>query len=296
MVMRLCVVISSIGRTDRLDSLLESLAEQTDKSFVVGVCDQSEDRRVAQVADKYRTRLNIFTTTSGRGLSRGRNAVVGAAGHDVTHLIFPNDTSSFAPTLIADLRRAHANADVIALSYVHDDRARYEFKAGTYPLTALNVWRIIEPAMVLSRRAYDLAGGFDNSLGTGSGTPWQSGEGTDLLLKLLGEPLDVVWDPSICVSGVSQNFGLTTSERRAKLRVYGRGYGFLLAKWRYPIWRCALALFGPLVAGIKSLSISVVFDALPSMVGRAEGLCDGVKYLHTRQPRNFETRIENVIK
>lgn len=270
--MNICVAVSSIGRTGRLHGLLESLAEQSDKFFTVGICDQSTNGSVAEVAESFRGRLDLFVTSSPRGLSRGRNLIVQSAPDDVSHFIFPNDTSRLPATTIADLKYRHAGVDIIALSYINDGDPRYTFPAGHYDLDAANVWKIIEPAMVLSRRALELAEGFDEDLGAGSSTLWQSGEGTDLLLKLRGRNLSIAWDPELQVLGVPEEFGLTRTAHLNKLRGYGRGYGCIHRKWSYPLGKKIRICVAPWIkAAIPNSGIGVQ-QASAISLGRVEGL------------------------
>lgn len=270
--MYICVVVSSIGRNSSFDRLLQSLAAQNEKAFEVGVCDQSENGIVSSLVDEYRTRLNISVVRTGRGLSRGRNAVIANASSNVTHFVFPNDSSVLSPDFMSNLYARHQDADVVALSYVHDGTPRYKFPAGTYPLNLNNVWKIIEPGMVLSKRVLEVAGGFDERLGTGCNTPWQSGEGTDLLLRLTREKLVMKWDPDIGVEGVSQAYGLGPRERRRKLRSYGRGYGYVLTRWKYPFSKRIKCVFGPFAQFLSQTHQHSLLDAAYSSLGRAEGL------------------------
>ena len=91
--------------------------------------------------------------------------------------------------------------------------------------------------MILKRQVIEDAHGFDEEIGTGARTPWQSGEGTDLLLRVLDRrPLLVRWLPQVTVTGVRQAHGLTESEARRKLRAYGRGFGYVAARHALP-WR-----------------------------------------------------------
>src|SRR3546814_16275849 len=96
--------------------------------------------------------------------------------------------------------------------------------------------------ILMRRSLFDAIGGFDERIGPGSATPWQVAEGTDLLLRALRERPDLatrfVWlPPEVHVDGISTGFGLTTAERRRKLRAYGRGTGPALWLPRHPWWR-----------------------------------------------------------
>jgi len=281
--MLLCVVISSLGKTERLNELLKSLAAQTCADFVVGVCDQSTDGSVSRTVQEFSTELEAFTVTSSRGLSRGRNAVIMRADDRITHFMFPNDTSTLPSTFVADFYERHGDADVVAVSYLDGGIPRHVFPASKAGLEEENVWQIIEPGMLLSRTAIDMAGGFDEDLGTGARTPWQSGEGTHLLLSLRGRQVTVHWDPGLTVLGVPEDYSLNASERRAKLRAYGRGYGYVLSTWGYPLSRRMKAVGGPVVRAVRGKSGKALVDAVYASTGRAEGVIGGMRDRGRRQ-------------
>lgn len=268
----LCVVISSIGQTDRLRDLLRSLGHQQSGNFVVVVCDQSADGSVTETCSEFRGAMNIIITTSMRGLSLGRNTAIAAAPEECTHFMFPNDTSSLPRTLMAELAKLHEEADIVVMSYVDDNGVRYRFPAGREDLTFSNVWKAIEAGTVISKRVINHTGGFDSSLGTGSSGPWQSGEGTDLLIRAMSAKPKVHWAPDLRVNGVAQDFGLDPKLRRQKLRAYGRGYGRVLSKWKYPLRARCKACLGAFVRAADPRNQMTFVDAFYSSVGRLEGV------------------------
>ena len=287
--MLLCVVISSLGKTDRFRLLLASLAAQTRHDFVVGVCDQSSDGSVTAAVREFGAELIMFTVASSRGLSRGRNEVIRHADPRVTHFMFPNDTSTLPKTFVADLYERHQDADVLAVSYLDGGVPRRAFPVSHAELDAENVWQIIEPGMVLSRTALEIGGPFDEELGTGAPSPWQSGEGTHLLLGLRGRPLTVHWDPGLAVLGVPEDYSLTATERRAKLRAYGRGYGYVLSTWNYPLTRRVKAIGGPILRAALNNSGKALFDSLYASTGRLEGVIGGARE-RRRRPDSGRTQ------
>jgi len=268
---KLCIVVSSIGRSDRLEGLIESLRAQTSTNFVLGICDQGPDGIVTRIVGAVPSDLGWFVTTSEPGLSAGRNSVIRAAPSDVTHFAFPNDTSRLAPDFVDAIHAHAATADIIAVSYVHDGTSRYRFPAGTYAVDRSNVWSIIEPAMVLSRDLLNQIVGFREDLGTGSANWWQSGEGTDLLLRAIEcRCWNTVWAPEIKVGGVSQGFGLSDLARRQKLRSYGRGYSCVLVNHKYSVIRILLAIAAPACRGLIRRDIDFQ-DSYYTSLGRLEG-------------------------
>jgi hypothetical protein len=76
--------------------------------------------------------------------------------------------------------------------------------------------------MFVTPEVFKNAGGFDVQLGTGSNSAWQSGEGTDFLLRMLRGPhfRGFDWLPDLVINGISDSHGLSSQECRQKLRAY----------------------------------------------------------------------------
>lgn len=272
---RICFVISSVGRSDRLERCAAALEAEPADRIVVGFCDQSVG---GDAARRFRDRYSgpFFVTQSAPGLSAGRNSVIAAAPEDVTHFAFPNDSSVITEGFTDRLIDRHAHADVVVGRY--EDRAdtpRYVFDAGERPLDLYNSWRVLEPAMVLSRGMLADVGPFDESIGTGSTGP-QSGEGTDILLRYVRsraiEQQRVHWDPQLVVDGVAQDYGLTRREDLRKRYRYAIGYGALLRRWDYPVWFRLRALVAPLRAAVSGEGLRGLADGVATGTGRARGL------------------------
>lgn len=265
-----CMVVSTTGRIAALERLFESLAKQTYRKFTVGVCDQSTSSDVQRLVGKYQKAFDVFITNSERGLSAGRNSVISTSPSNCTHFLFPNDTTYYSPDFLEMLSRQHSAADVAAFAYVDQRGIRYVFQDGMRPLDKRNVWKVIEAGMLVSKCIMP-ADGFDENLGTGAPTPWQSGEGTDLLLKTLSRNPVIHWNSGLRVYGVTQDEGLTNAQRRAKLRAYGRGYGYLHRRWQYPLSRRLIICGAPLIRSLLSRNSSLL-DATSSAIGRFEGV------------------------
>jgi hypothetical protein len=147
--------------------------------------------------------------------------------------------------------------------------------AGT-PLDRWNVWSVIEMGIVMRKSVFDRLGGFDPSIGTGAASPWQAGEATDLLLRLIATDASLargfVWlPPEISVGGVADAYGLARAARRHKLRAYGRGLGRVVTRWRYPRWWRFAFVGGGLAFGVRHRPDYEVLDGWWVFLGRLEG-------------------------
>jgi hypothetical protein len=278
------VVISTLGRVEPLDRLLGDLARQSRLPLAVAVCDQSDghgSRTVAEVCGAHRSTLDIRLVSSPRGLSRGRNAAAAALQGEADYLFFPNDTSRLAPGLLAAFAPAD-KVEAVAGEYRDALGARTQFEAGLLPLGKNNVWLAMEPALFVRSDVFAAVGGFDERIGSGAASPWQSGEGTELLLRLGEAGGRIQFDPRLVVEGVPENEGLNRTERGRKLRAYGRGYGHILREWNYGARRRWGAVLGGFTLGIRQPRRFTLGDGWHVGLGRAEGIMN--RTLGSRAP------------
>jgi hypothetical protein len=217
----------------------------------------------------------VTVQDSAGGVSRGRNEAAAALGDSVDVLGFPNDDSAYPPETLAGVRAAFASAPVaVACRLVEPAGARFALPAVGTALDRRTVWRAIEPATFVARAGFAAADGFRTDMGAGSGAPWGSGEGTDLLLRLLAAGGTVLSRPDLAVLGPGERRDLRAAELVAKHRAYARGTGYVYRTHRYPLPARLRVLAGPLVKALQhdpspALSLRL---ALARTAGRIEGL------------------------
>ena len=276
--MDLGLVVSTLGRTKPLERLLRSLSQQLTPDDMLVIVSQDRLAEVESLAERFRSdRFAIEVTTSERGASRGRNTGVAALPPGDRLLHFPNDTTWFPDGSIEAIRARASGVQAGALTVVDEYGPKFELPAAGTPLDRWNVWSVIEMGLLMRRSLFDELGGFDAGLGTGAPTPWQAGEATDLLLRMLQQRPDLAhsfaWLPSdVSVGGITDARGLTSGERRRKLRAYGRGLGRLVIRHRYPWWWCFAFLFGGLAFGLRHRATNAIADGWWVFLGRAEGM------------------------
>ena len=71
--LRFSLILATVGRTEPLPRLLDSLAAQTHKNFEVVVVDQNAHDRVGTILAGYQDKFSIQHLRSAPGLSRARN-------------------------------------------------------------------------------------------------------------------------------------------------------------------------------------------------------------------------------
>ena len=272
-------MVTTLGRTAALQRLLESLDGQMSAGDLLVLVAQANEAEVRRLVEAHRSSdFEIIVTTSDRGASLGRNSGVAALRHGADALlVFPNDTTWFPEGALEALRAVADDIDAGALTVVDDHGPKFVLPDAGTPLDRWNVWSVIEMGLLIRRSLFERLGGFDTSLGTGASTPWQAGEATDLLLRLIVERPEIARDfrwlsPDVRVGGVADPHGLSSTERRRKLRAYGRGLGRLVQRWRYPLWWRFAFVAGGLAFGLRHRATNGVVDGWWVFLGRAEGV------------------------
>jgi hypothetical protein len=117
-----------------------------------------------------------------------------------------------------------------------------------------NILRMgIEYTIFARATALAAAGPFDEELGVGAGTPWGSGEATDLLLSAIEARQNVVYTPEIYVHHPEK---VVDYSRRARDRqfAYARGLGRVLGKHGYSLLEAFHHFARPLVGSALFLA------------------------------------------
>lgn len=229
------LVIATVGRVDEIVRCLESLCVQTLPHFEVIIVDQNSDDCLNALVSRFSRHLQIRHLRAARGLSKARN--LGIAHARGTFVGFPDDDCWYPPDLLAELySRLLAEPRLAALTVRCTDgfgqmaAGRHGERAGD--VTRRNVWeRGVGATMFARRKALSELGGFDENLGLGAPTPFQSGEETDLLLRGLSHGYLIRYDPSLEVFHPLED--LDSPGATLKSWSYGLGMGRVLRLRRY---------------------------------------------------------------
>ncbi|OBB73362.1 glycosyltransferase family 2 protein [Mycobacterium sp. 852014-52144_SCH5372336] len=273
---RIGVAITTVGRWGPLRQLLGDLVAQSHQPSVVAIAhhDHADAAQADALIESFSGDLEIRRVVSRRGISNGRNAAAAALGDDVDWLWFPNDTSRVEPDFLERVaRHCVTTATVVAVQLVDREGPRNPLPARGSKLTRRNVWGAMEPATLVKRGDFAAVGGFNPLLGSGADSPWQSGEGPDLLLRLSAlDDFSIEWVGDIVIRAQTEFAHLPPHERRRKQRSYGRGAGYVLRTWRYPLWYKAAHLAAAALMPIRKPEKFSTGEAFALLVGRAEGV------------------------
>ncbi|HLI62698.1 MAG TPA: glycosyltransferase family 2 protein [Terriglobales bacterium] len=233
---RVSLVVATVNRVAELERLLASLDAQTCKCFEVIVVDQNPDDRLAPVLQRH-PGLAIRHLRCEVGLSRARNAALPEAKGDV--IAFPDDDCWYPPQLVADVVgwfAAHPD-DSVLFTGVRDPQGRSMAsrlaprRCG--PCTRKNVLNcVVSYNAFLRRQVTEVVGRFDERIGVGSVSRYQSGEDLDYFLRPLAHNLRMWYEPRFSV----YHPDLNSRERfRRTAYPYALGVGYVLREHGYSV-------------------------------------------------------------
>ncbi|MGT2425284.1 glycosyltransferase family 2 protein [Amnibacterium kyonggiense] len=269
------IVVTTVGRRAALMELLESIAPDRE-SLAVAIAVQGGDARLAPDLEDAGRRLGLDLTVgrSSGGASAGRNDAAAWLDDRCRVLAFPNDTTRFPDGTVAALVRAVSDDAFRAGAMRVDDPygAKFELPDPGTALDRRNVWSVILPGLLMRSDVFASIGGFDESIGTGAPTPWQSGEETAILLRHLESgAADFRWLPQIAVLNPHDTTGLDSQRRRRKLLGYARGYGRLIRTEHYGVAWFLRSLAAAVVFGARHGPDYSIVDGWWVLRGRIEG-------------------------
>lgn len=243
------LVVATVGRSEELARLLDSVEAQAYPRVRVLVVDQNGDGRLEPVlADRS---VEIRHLRSELGLSRARNVALEHVTADI--VAFPDDDSAYPPDLLGRVaERFSSDALLDGLTGRAEDasgKSAASWKLDPARLTDDNLWnRAISFTIFLRRSVVETVGPFDELLGLGSPKPWASGEEIDYLIRAIRTGTRIEYQPSLVVQ-----HDVRVDDSRLAHRD-GASVGYLLRKHSYPARTVARMLARPLGGVVVSLA------------------------------------------
>src|ERR1035438_5948609 len=231
------LIVATFNRVDELERLLTSLDEQTYKDFEVIVVDQKSDDRLVPVLPRH-PGLTVRHLRCEVGVSRARNAGLRAAKGDI--IAVPDDDCWYPAQLLATVTgwfKMHPEFDALLTGARNADNKLMapKWAPGPCRCTKENVWYCAAGAFAafMRVRVVNAVGFFNEEIGPGTPSKYQSGEDIDYFIRPLALGFRMWHEPSLTVYHPD-----VQSVERLRKRVYGYalGVGYLLRVHGYSSW------------------------------------------------------------
>lgn len=270
------LILATVGRTDELGRLFDSLAAQTFANFEVVVVDQNDDNRLLPHLERARHLGLSIRHLKHRpaNLAAARNAGIDAARGK--WLGFPDDDCWYDPHLLEVLAARFACPDkpngVIARWIEQDEQPLSPAVLSWERSRAFRDIAVSSITLFCQRALFRKIGGFDSRLGVGQ---WfGAGEETDIALRALRAGAHLAYEPRAEVHhAVGSGKPDSSPKARQAVRHRARGTGALYAKHRLPAWVIARGLLAPVLRPLLKASFGADLAlGYATAMGRIDGL------------------------
>lgn len=235
---RFSLIVGFTGREACLDRLFASLTKQCFKDFEVIVVDQTPTSQSQNLIVKYNNRftVNLIEHKELCGISEARN--IGLEHARGKWCAFPDDDCWYSDNFLTAVNTLLENKNTCAGISVLVTDANGICSAGGYMtkkaclVKRSNIWRtVVSPSLILRKKEVLKVGKFDSNLGTGASTKWQSGEETDLILRILKSNPNLYYIPELTVfHPLMEEYNLHIIKKGWR---YGCGFGAVLNKHEF---------------------------------------------------------------
>jgi glycosyltransferase involved in cell wall biosynthesis len=271
------LVLATVGRTEPLGPLFDSLAAQTERDFELLVVDQNPDDRLVPWIDRARRAgVNVHHLRAARrGLAFARN--VGLEVARGRFVAFPDDDCWYDDDVLQQVRAAVP--DDVALHgvvgrWVEEDPQGLRLAR----MLTFESWHRMRGGdassicLFLDRALVERLGRFDVRLGVGC---WYgAGEETDLVIRALAQGARFAFRPEVRVHHKLPAIAPAIDPKLfGEARRRARGTGALYRKHRMSPWVVIRGLASPIVKGAFSARphVAIAHGACVT-VGRVEGM------------------------
>lgn len=271
------IIIPTIGIRPNLHRLVQSIVDQHFSPCEIVVINQGSPEVIWKQLEEW-VHLDISVVQTHPGVAHARNVglqslksawdVVGMVDDDCWYDsgVFERVIGAFKPGVGAVSTRVRT---------IDDGRDnRVGFGTKSLVLDSRTVWtHAMESGSFFARGFFDEVGLYNENLGIGSATPWQSGEGTELMLRGLAKgqkmiylPDAIVWEDTLPPT--------TDSSLLKRSRRYARGTGRVIRKQTDVLdqARFVLRSIGRVLVGLRHHSLRRTRTDLEVLAGRIEGL------------------------
>lgn len=251
------LIMSTLGRTLEVERFLTCLNAQTYRNFELIVIDQNKDDRLISILKTYINAFTIVHLHSKKGVCKGRN--VGLEHSDGGLVGFPDDDCWYPPELlqrVSDELAKVPRLDGLSVRVINQDgqalfgSRKAVRKAGL--VDAYSIWlQMMTSTLFVRRKITTAVKGFDEQLGPGAPTIYQSGDDTEYVLRMLKAGFKIYYDPEITVYHPDTR-NVYSEAAIKKAYFYGCGAGRVLVIHGYPLWYKCNVLIRPLGGALIS--------------------------------------------
>ena len=272
------LIMATVGRSDDVSRMIESLATQTDRSIELIIVDQNQDDRLLpHIARGRSLGIDIIHERhSPPNLSGARNHGIRCAKGEV--LAFPDDDCWYEPEVIKVIRRRFNDTveiQAIVAQWVEHVKAgasgRESFELSLDDWRRFRGGQANSNTLFFRKEWFDKLGGFDERLGVGQ---WYgAAEETDFVLRALNGGVKILYCPTAQVHhpyNAERTQNLMENCHKARLRA--RGTGAIYAKHRISFYVIIRGLIAPLVVPLFRLrKMADILRGVFTSIGRLEG-------------------------
>lgn len=280
------LIVATIHRVEELDRLLGSLEEQSWRDFEVIIVDQNPDDRLLPILGGHPL-LPTRHLRCPRGLSRARNVGLGRASGSL--LAIPDDDCWYPRDLLETVAAwfdAHPRFSLLgtAVRTADNQPSGPRSPKKSCACTKRNVWKCaVSPALFMRREAAEVVGKFDEEIGVGADSVYQSGEETDYVLRALEHGFEMWYEAPLFVHHPPFD---SLARLRKTSYPFALGTGRVLRRHRYSLF----SVGGLLLRSFGGAAVSLC----RGQIGRAfiytlRGTGQLVGYLSTR-PQTVHAR------
>ncbi|HBF28581.1 glycosyltransferase family A protein [Rhizobium sp.] len=254
------LIVCTVDRNEHLKRLFVSLQQQTFRQFEVILVDQNEDDRLVSLVETFAADFLIRHIRSKRGLSRARNVGITASRTDL--IAFPDDDCWYTPDTLSVVHALFTQDPALRIVTGRTLDAQGQPSVSPTGLSQCAISRDNflscgnSNGIFIRSDLLKTIGHFDEQLGVGAQTPFQSGEEADLLLRAIASGAKLIYFPQVTVHH-DQVVGQDNPKRIERAAKYGAGFGALLRKHDFSLsyfgWRIARPLLG---AGLALLRLN----------------------------------------
>lgn len=277
--MKFTLILATLGRSDEVRRMLESLKRQSYQDFEVVLIDQNSDNRVFKLYKEYCDSFQInYIRTQEKGFSHARNlAIQYGKLNDIVG--FPDDDCWYSRDTLKQVNNffLQSDSDIVSGQPVDSNGIPLvrSFLKNDTMVNLDNVWNAgISFTIFFKRQVIEKVGAFDEMLGVGSGTVYGSGEETDYLIRALKRNFKMRYVSKLIISHPRKTAAGNKNDLSRAL-LYGGGMGYVLKKHHYDKKSQLLCMIRPLggsVLAFMKLDFYLAKYRMNTLRGRIRGL------------------------